>query len=250
MKIADFGFCCHVSNEQEMQRRCGSDGYAAPEIILRQTYGPNVDCFSAGVLLYFLVSGKLPFHGPDFESRLKKLISSPLNFRKSVRLECLSESCKDFMVELTTRDPSQRPTSKNALKSLWLSRGPERRESVWSDPGIGAMASARDSPKKHTSTLTDSTVLTPVCPQKADMSGSFHETADNIRMDRHRRKTYHPDGATAASLKEVRSDKDYTDVDLKFLREPKVPECRPVKGREPCFLQARRRTLDKLLMLR
>jgi serine/threonine protein kinase len=121
-KIADFGLCCHISDNEEMKRNCGTVGYAAPEVILKQTYGLNADCFSVGILLYFLLSGKLPFTGPDSKSVMQKSLSCPLNFRKSMRLECLSERCRDFMVELTVRDPLCRPPSDDALKSPWLSQ--------------------------------------------------------------------------------------------------------------------------------
>jgi calcium/calmodulin-dependent protein kinase I len=123
VKIADFGICCHTSNEEEMQRLCGSPGYIAPEIILRQPYGPTADCFSAGALLYFIVSGRLAFSGESPRSTLKKMVSRPLNFRRSRRLECLSDGCKEFMLELTTKDPICRASSQKALESLTLSQG-------------------------------------------------------------------------------------------------------------------------------
>lgn len=117
-KIVDFGLCCHASDEQEMMKRCGSAGYTAPEIILGKVYGQNADCFSLGSLLYFIVSGKLAFNGKDVMSTMKKTVQQPLNFRKSMRLECLSDRCKEFMDQLTMKDPSERPSSKDALQSL------------------------------------------------------------------------------------------------------------------------------------
>jgi serine/threonine protein kinase len=122
-KIADFGLCCHISDKKEMKRRCGSPGYMAPEAILGHAYGPNVDCFSAGALLHFILSGKLAFGGHNQKRTLQKTLSFPINFRKSLRLECLSTSCKELMLELTEKDQSTRPTSTEALKSLWLSEG-------------------------------------------------------------------------------------------------------------------------------
>jgi serine/threonine protein kinase len=123
VKIADFGICCHTSNKDEMKKQCGSPGYIAPEIILNQPYGPNADCFSAGTLLYFIISGKLAFSGQDPRSALKKTVNRPLDFRRSLRLECLTETCKEFMSTLTKKDPLCRPSSKNALDSAWLSHG-------------------------------------------------------------------------------------------------------------------------------
>jgi serine/threonine protein kinase len=156
-KIADFGMCCHASNKQEMKRRCGTAGYAAPETILGDEYGPNVDCFSAGVLLYFVLSGRHPFDGPDHSTKMRKTLSRSLNFRKSLRLECLSKSCKDFMLELTKRDPLRRPTSQDALNKFWLSSGPERYESFWTeeDREIDTALSASDDVCKFSVSTSD-----------------------------------------------------------------------------------------------
>jgi serine/threonine protein kinase len=82
VKIADFGICCHISNKQEMKRRCGSPGYIAPEMLLGHAYGLNFDCFSAGTLMYFLVSRRNAYCGPDVwknhkpASQLSEIITS------------------------------------------------------------------------------------------------------------------------------------------------------------------------------
>jgi serine/threonine protein kinase len=54
---------------------CGSPLYASPEIVNGHPYyGPEVDCWSLGVLLYTLVYGSMPFQGGDY-GRLVKQIS-------------------------------------------------------------------------------------------------------------------------------------------------------------------------------
>ena len=45
--------------------RCGSEDYAAPELLLGQPYdGRSTDAWALGVLLYALVEGRLPFDAP------------------------------------------------------------------------------------------------------------------------------------------------------------------------------------------
>jgi protein-serine/threonine kinase len=45
--------------------RCGSEDYAAPEILLSQPYdGRSTDGWALGVLLYALMEGRLPFDPP------------------------------------------------------------------------------------------------------------------------------------------------------------------------------------------
>jgi len=48
-----------------LSTRCGSEDYAAPEILLGQPYdGRSTDGWALGVLLYALMEGRLPFDAP------------------------------------------------------------------------------------------------------------------------------------------------------------------------------------------
>jgi protein-serine/threonine kinase len=45
-----------------LETRCGSEDYAAPEILMGQPYdGRQTDAWALGVLLYSLIEGRLPF---------------------------------------------------------------------------------------------------------------------------------------------------------------------------------------------
>ena len=45
-----------------LDTRCGSEDYAAPEVLMGQEYdGRNTDAWALGVLLYALMEGRLPF---------------------------------------------------------------------------------------------------------------------------------------------------------------------------------------------
>lgn len=56
------GLSRHVADDEKLTTRCGSDDYAAPEVILGQPYdGRATDAWSLGVLLYALLESRLPF---------------------------------------------------------------------------------------------------------------------------------------------------------------------------------------------
>jgi protein-serine/threonine kinase len=56
------GLSRYVTDDEKLTTRCGSDDYAAPEVILGQPYdGRAIDAWSLGVLLYALLEKRLPF---------------------------------------------------------------------------------------------------------------------------------------------------------------------------------------------
>ena len=69
IKIIDFGLSNFMpgfgengpSDRQGLTTQCGSPAYAAPELLAKKMYGPKVDVWSAGVVTYALLSGRLPF---------------------------------------------------------------------------------------------------------------------------------------------------------------------------------------------
>jgi serine/threonine protein kinase len=61
LKLGDFGFAIHA-NSGLRQTRCGSPLFAAPEVISGQVYDPQcADMWSAGVIIFLLVTGELPW---------------------------------------------------------------------------------------------------------------------------------------------------------------------------------------------
>ncbi|KAG0083830.1 hypothetical protein BGZ93_009842, partial [Podila epicladia] len=64
VKLTDFGLAKVIEQGAPLlTTRCGSEDYAAPEIILGQPYdGRQADIWSLGVVLYALLVGFLPFN--------------------------------------------------------------------------------------------------------------------------------------------------------------------------------------------
>lgn len=65
-KLADFGLAKMVGPSEKADEPFGTLGYAAPEVLRKEPYGPACDLWSLGCISYALLCGALPF---DHESQ-------------------------------------------------------------------------------------------------------------------------------------------------------------------------------------
>ena len=64
IKVIDFGFSNLNENKKMLNFYCGTPSYMAPELILKKEhFGPPLDIWALGVLLYQILKGKCPFQG-------------------------------------------------------------------------------------------------------------------------------------------------------------------------------------------
>ncbi len=63
--LTDLGLGRYIPKPPEsplLNRRCGSEDYAAPEVLIGQEYdGRSTDAWALGVTLYILMEGRMPF---------------------------------------------------------------------------------------------------------------------------------------------------------------------------------------------
>lgn len=75
VKIADFGLSSDISDGNFLTTSCGSPNYASPEVISGAIYaGPEIDVWSAGVMLYVMLCGNLPFEDDDVTFLFRKIL--------------------------------------------------------------------------------------------------------------------------------------------------------------------------------
>lgn len=120
VKIADFGLS-NVFGPQDsmMSTLIGTPEFIAPEIAMRQAYGPAVDVWATGMMMYNVVAGNLPFEeeGDAVIGRLRHELN--INFPEPVWRR-YSPAALSFVRATLQRDPAKRLTAQAALVHPWL----------------------------------------------------------------------------------------------------------------------------------
>ena len=74
IKIADWGMAAFAPPSLQLETSCGSPHYASPEIVNGHKYcGTATDIWSCGVILYALLTGRLPFDDKNVRTLLTKV---------------------------------------------------------------------------------------------------------------------------------------------------------------------------------
>ena len=118
IKIIDFGLSCF--SHKPDSAKCGSPGFMAPEIF-KGLYDSKVDVFSAGVVCYTALTGKLPFFAKNVSSILEKNERGDVLFDRN-EWKNFSPVAWNFVRGVLAKNPESRPTSEQALNHPWLSR--------------------------------------------------------------------------------------------------------------------------------
>lgn len=118
IKLADFGLATYIKPGMFLCGTVGSPFYIAPEV-LAGGYNQAADVWSAGVILYILLSGMPPFWGKTKSRIFDAVRSLELRFPSDPWDE-LSESAKDLVKRMLCRDPLQRLTAKQVLEHSWI----------------------------------------------------------------------------------------------------------------------------------
>ncbi|KAF7811719.1 calcium-dependent protein kinase 11 [Senna tora] len=118
MKATDFGLSVFYKPGQVFSDVVGSPYYVAPEILCKH-YGPEVDVWSAGVILYILLSGVPPFWAETEPGIFRQILQGKLDFQ-SEPWPSISDSAKDLVKKMLERDPKKRISAHEVLCHPWI----------------------------------------------------------------------------------------------------------------------------------
>eukprot|EP00931_Biecheleriopsis_adriatica_P008427 TRINITY_DN109614_c0_g1_i1.p1 TRINITY_DN109614_c0_g1~~TRINITY_DN109614_c0_g1_i1.p1 ORF type:complete len:610 (-),score=97.10 TRINITY_DN109614_c0_g1_i1:182-2011(-) len=112
LKISDFGLSRIVKEGEFLTSVAGTLSHMAPEVLAKK-YDHACDMWSCGVILYFLLSGQLPFDSEKEITKGKyKMTATPW---ASVQQPAVA-----FLAMLLAKKTSTRYTAKTALQDEWL----------------------------------------------------------------------------------------------------------------------------------
>lgn len=120
VKLLDFGLS---KNSQIVKDReiCGTPYYMAPEMIKAEKYDAQIDIWSLGVMLYYLVSGHLPFHQRTQKELFAQICFGTLDFDHH-EFDYVSKECKDLIKKMIVQNPKKRLTASQVLKHPWFEK--------------------------------------------------------------------------------------------------------------------------------
>ncbi|KAJ0658206.1 putative protein kinase CAMK-CDPK family [Helianthus annuus] len=117
IKLADFGLATYINPGQSLHGTVGSPFYIAPEV-LAGGYNQAADVWSAGVILYILLSGKPPFWGKTKSRIFDAVRAASLRFQ-SDPWNGISDSAKELIKGMLCTNPSVRFTAQQVLDHTW-----------------------------------------------------------------------------------------------------------------------------------
>lgn len=99
-----------------MMEQCGTPAYIAPEILRDKGYeGFAVDIWSAGVVLYAMLYGTVPFKANNMSELQKLIIKAKYTLKDDI-----SEEARSLISGCLERDPIKRLTINQILSHKWL----------------------------------------------------------------------------------------------------------------------------------
>lgn len=101
LKVTDFGMCKdELKAGMKTNSICGTSEYLPPEIILRTRYGPSVDWWTFGIVLFEMLFGEHPFYSEDKETLYTNILYKEIEFPPncSPEVKSLLQGVRSFIV--------------------------------------------------------------------------------------------------------------------------------------------------------
>ncbi|EPY32598.1 5'-AMP-activated protein kinase, catalytic alpha subunit [Angomonas deanei] len=182
VKLIDFGLSNIMKDGDFLTTSCGSPNYAAPEVISGKLYfGPEVDVWSCGVILYALLCGCLPFDEDSIPVLFTKIKKGKYSIPSSMQ-----ESPKQLIQQILVVDPLIRLTIPQIRDNAWFNVNLPMRLTY--NESLFTSQEDRINPVLVTDTAKRLGIHEKEVRQQLEMGGGPAYVAYNILLDVSRRK--------------------------------------------------------------
>lgn len=122
LRLGDFGSAEWFGDGRRramMSGLVGTPYYVAPEVVAGREYDEKVDVWSAGVVLYMMLSGTVPFYGATAGEIFEAVLRGNLRFPPRA-FAAVSPEAKDLMRRMLCKDVSRRLSADQVLRHPWI----------------------------------------------------------------------------------------------------------------------------------
>ena len=121
VKLGDFGLAKRITLDFTPTNNGGTAYYMAPESFdINKKCSFSIDIWAVGIIMYNLLTGKVPFHGKDRKETENKINNDNCEFPQDIMI---SEIAKDLIIQILNKDPQKRPSLDQILKHQFFRMG-------------------------------------------------------------------------------------------------------------------------------
>jgi calcium/calmodulin-dependent protein kinase I len=194
VRIADFGLSLRLGSEPNGQtnERAGTLGYMAPQQLLGDMYGLEVDVWGLGILLFELLGGTHPFDTDvEQEKQDRAVCAGEWDFGHP-NWSAVTDEAKDLVRRLIVVDPAKRASLKDIRAHPWMAEDDDDDDDDDESGAVGGSQSVHSDPLSTRSPLRgvaeeQSVSSTPTSSDKEVSSTIPHADSDSFT----RRRTLH-----------------------------------------------------------
>ena len=116
IKFIDFGLSNYCSQNELLHSSCGSPCYASPEMLSGRAYhGTTTDLWSAGIVLYSMLVGALPFDDQELHKLYEQIKIGKFYIPSTLSLEAI-----DLLKKILEVDPKKRINIEGVKNHKWF----------------------------------------------------------------------------------------------------------------------------------
>ena len=115
--LTDFGWSNYLCDTDKRRTVCGTPIYLAPEMINQKGHDGRVDIWCIGVLLFELVTGRVPFQGTDISTLKYNIRNMRIAWPSDINYEA-----KDLIGKILKYNPEERLNIKEILEHFFIKK--------------------------------------------------------------------------------------------------------------------------------